>query len=223
MKNFKRGGQSGGYRSDRGSGKRDFGGGGFDRGGNRQMYDAVCGKCGNDCQIPFRPTGNKPVFCSNCFERPSSAGSGKFGGGGFRGDRGDKQMHPAVCTTCGDRCEVPFRPTGDKPIYCSNCFGKSDTGARGKGGDQFKEQFNTLNYKLDKILSILSPGASAKTIREKKKSVSSADKKELAVEKKAPAKKLSSSADKKPAAKKKAKLAVKKVAKKPSSSAGKKK
>jgi CxxC-x17-CxxC domain-containing protein len=37
-------------------------------------------------------------------------------------------MHHAVCAECGNDCEVPFRPTGDRPIYCKNCFG-------GKGGD----------------------------------------------------------------------------------------
>ncbi len=26
-------------------------------------------------------------------------------------------MHSAVCDDCGKRCEVPFRPTGDKPIF----------------------------------------------------------------------------------------------------------
>ena len=33
-------------------------------------------------------------------------------------------MHRAICSDCGDACEVPFRPTGSKPIYCSNCFKK---------------------------------------------------------------------------------------------------
>ena len=33
----------------------------------------------------------------------------------------------AVCASCKSACEVPFRPTGDRPVYCSDCFEKKDT------------------------------------------------------------------------------------------------
>ena len=33
------------------------------RNNDRQMYPAVCGKCGRDCQVPFQPTGAKEVLC----------------------------------------------------------------------------------------------------------------------------------------------------------------
>lgn len=72
-------------------------------------------------------------------------GGANRGGGGFRGgngggrpdfkrkewgnDRGgNKSMHSAVCSDCGNRCEVPFRPSGDKPVYCNNCFGAQRDG-----------------------------------------------------------------------------------------------
>lgn len=48
--------------------------------GDRQMYDAVCAKCGNQCQVPFKPRpveeGGKPVLCKECFaaERGGSMG-----------------------------------------------------------------------------------------------------------------------------------------------------
>jgi len=36
-----------------------------------QMHDAVCAKCGKDCQVPFKPRseeeGGKPVLCRECF------------------------------------------------------------------------------------------------------------------------------------------------------------
>lgn len=40
-----------------------------DRGGNsqRRMYDAVCSECGKPCKVPFQPSGNRPVLCSECF------------------------------------------------------------------------------------------------------------------------------------------------------------
>lgn len=41
--------------------------------GPRQMSDAVCAKCGAQCQVPFKPRGDKPVYCSDCFRAMKSA------------------------------------------------------------------------------------------------------------------------------------------------------
>jgi CxxC-x17-CxxC domain-containing protein len=43
------------------------GGGGSDR-PRREMFPAVCSSCGKDTQVPFQPRGDKPVYCSDCFE-----------------------------------------------------------------------------------------------------------------------------------------------------------
>jgi CxxC-x17-CxxC domain-containing protein len=76
-------------------------------------------------------------------------------------------MYSAICTACGNKCEVPFRPTGGKPIYCNNCFRKGDnTGV--KNTEQFKEQFEILNAKLDNILKLLTPIVSTEVAREQK-------------------------------------------------------
>lgn len=114
-----------------------------------------------------------------------SGGGRGFGGrsgssrGGFdrdRGDRGPAMMHEAVCAECGKNCEVPFRPSGDKPVYCSDCFGsRRDTGDRAPrrefgggrpsfsndapersrerqgGNDETKRQFETLTHKIDQL------------------------------------------------------------------------
>lgn len=39
------------------------------RSGDRSttLYKANCSKCGNECEVPFRPVNGKPVFCRNCF------------------------------------------------------------------------------------------------------------------------------------------------------------
>ena len=50
----------------------------------------------------------------------SSAGSG--GGGGYGGERRPRQMYDAVCANCGKTAQVPFQPTGARPVYCSDCF-----------------------------------------------------------------------------------------------------
>ena len=38
-------------------------------------------------------------------------------------DYGKPSMHQTTCDSCGRSCEVPFKPTSGKPIFCSNCFG----------------------------------------------------------------------------------------------------
>ncbi len=55
--------------------------------------------------------------------RPRSGGS-RGGSGGFRGNSGPREMHKAVCSECKKECEVPFKPTEGKPVYCRDCFQK---------------------------------------------------------------------------------------------------
>ena len=37
--------------------------------------------------------------------------------------RGTREMTEVVCAACGVTTEVPFKPTGTKPVYCRDCFG----------------------------------------------------------------------------------------------------
>lgn len=88
-----------------------------------------------------------------------SSGGGRFGGG-FRGrdsERGPPQMHDAICSKCGKACQVPFRPTGTKPVLCSDCFSAEGGGSRGRGAQSgvSSEQLDKMNAKLDKIIKIL--------------------------------------------------------------------
>jgi CxxC-x17-CxxC domain-containing protein len=34
----------------------------------------------------------------------------------------ERVLHQAVCADCRKRCEVPFKPSGDRPVYCPECF-----------------------------------------------------------------------------------------------------
>ena len=66
---------------------------------------------------------NEPSRCPQCraARRSQQGGSGGSGGsGGFGG--APREMHPAVCAQCGSDTMVPFRPRGDRPVYCSDCF-----------------------------------------------------------------------------------------------------
>ncbi len=99
----------------------------------------------------------------------SKGGKGSFKGGfkgGYKGGREASRpvsMHSAICGSCGKDCEVPFRPTGDRPVYCKNCFdGKehmaprtSRNTVRENGGDDTKKQLEIINVKLEKIIGLL--------------------------------------------------------------------
>ncbi len=47
----------------------------------RQMYTATCSECGGEARVPFVPRGDKPVYCSDCFQQHQGSGGG---GGGRR-------------------------------------------------------------------------------------------------------------------------------------------
>ena len=51
-------------------------------------------------------------------------GRGRRGGSGGGYDSGPRDMHKAVCSDCGQECEVPFKPTEGRPVYCRDCFPK---------------------------------------------------------------------------------------------------
>lgn len=36
----------------------------------------------------------------------------------------ERVLHKAICAECQKECEVPFRPSGDRPVYCKECFAK---------------------------------------------------------------------------------------------------
>lgn len=51
---------------------RGGGRGGSGRGGPRQLYDVTCASCGVQTQVPFQPSGAKPVYCRECYQGSSS-------------------------------------------------------------------------------------------------------------------------------------------------------
>lgn len=71
--------------------------------------------------------GGSGGFRSNNSSSDRRGGSGGNSGGGYKGNSGPKEMHKAVCADCGKSCEVPFKPTGERPVYCRECFGKHNT------------------------------------------------------------------------------------------------
>ena len=60
----------------------------------RPMHKAVCADCGKDCEVPFRPSAGRPVYCKECFAARKSAGTFRPGG-----DRGPKESPPAAASS----------------------------------------------------------------------------------------------------------------------------
>jgi CxxC-x17-CxxC domain-containing protein len=75
------GGKSGGWKK---GGNKYGGGKPWDKGGDRgserpQMHTATCAKCNKSCEVPFKPNGKKPIYCSDCFKRDGDAEPSRYG------------------------------------------------------------------------------------------------------------------------------------------------
>ncbi len=35
----------------------------------RQMFPVVCAQCGADTEVPFEPREDRPVYCSDCYNK----------------------------------------------------------------------------------------------------------------------------------------------------------
>ncbi len=83
----------------------------------------TCRDCGaafvftEDEQAFFREKGyeNEPQRCPDCRAARKQARGNTRGGT-------NREMYPAVCAACGKETMVPFKPSTDKPVYCSDCF-----------------------------------------------------------------------------------------------------
>ena len=87
------------------------------------MYEdktLICKDCGNEFifsagEQEFQAEKgfvNEPQRCKECrFARKAAA-------------KAPREMHDAICASCGAACKVPFQPKDDRPVYCSECFAK---------------------------------------------------------------------------------------------------
>jgi CxxC-x17-CxxC domain-containing protein len=127
------GNKGGGYKGSNGGGKPSFEkkrwGGDRDN-GPTMLHKAVCSECGKNCAVPFRPSGNKPVFCSECFSKiRDTEGPAPRKEFGDRGPRRDFGSRPAP--------RQDFRP------------------AAPHAHDDSKKQFAEINMKLDRLINSL--------------------------------------------------------------------
>jgi CxxC-x17-CxxC domain-containing protein len=98
---------------------------------------------------------SEPSRCADCraarkAQRDSGGGSydsygsssGSYGGGYSSGaPRAPREMFSATCSSCGQEAQVPFQPSGDKPVYCSTCFQQRGGGNRSGGGGYSRSRY----------------------------------------------------------------------------------
>ena len=76
---------------------------------------------------------SEPRRCASCRAAKKAArgdsGGGSYSSGGYSSggngggySSGPREMFSATCSSCGREAQVPFQPTGSKPVYCSDCF-----------------------------------------------------------------------------------------------------
>lgn len=48
-------------------------------------------------------------------------------------DQQGRQLYNVTCASCGKPAQVPFKPTGDRPVYCRDCYMEQRRGGMGGG------------------------------------------------------------------------------------------
>ncbi|MFC2051661.1 CxxC-x17-CxxC domain-containing protein [Chloroflexota bacterium] len=84
-------------------------------------------------QFATRGYTNAPKRCPSCREarkaRQYSNGGNSYSSGSYDNrsyNSTQRQMFPVKCSTCGKDTQVPFEPRGDRPVYCSDCYRKTN-------------------------------------------------------------------------------------------------
>ena len=91
---------------------------------------------------------------------------GRPGGRSFGSREGPREMHDVICSKCNAKCQVPFKPTGNKPVLCSDCFrqegggrdrdsGRSFSRNESSGSSGSSDQLKRIETKLDRIIKVL--------------------------------------------------------------------
>ena len=79
--------------------------------------DIDCGDCGTKIsQLPFQPSGDRPVFCTNCLRSKRD------------NNTREKRMYDVDvnCAGCNTHItQLPFEPKAGTDIFCRECYLKN--------------------------------------------------------------------------------------------------
>ena len=82
----------------------------------------ICKECGRPFVFTVRDQQfyaekgfqNEPQRCRDCRSARKTPGQQSMGG--------PRPSFETVCAECGTTTTVPFRPRGDRPVYCRSCY-----------------------------------------------------------------------------------------------------
>lgn len=74
---------------------------------------------------PLAPRSVPQTSPGQSFQRPPAH---QVPGEGRRHGRRERALFKAVCADCHKDCEIPFKPSGERPVYCKPCFSKRKAG-----------------------------------------------------------------------------------------------
>ncbi len=85
----------------------------------------VCKECGNEFifsaqeQEFYAEKGfqNEPARCFTCRKARKQMMNNRRGEG-----QSERQLYTVNCSSCGVETQVPFKPTGIRPVYCRDCY-----------------------------------------------------------------------------------------------------
>jgi CxxC-x17-CxxC domain-containing protein len=101
-----------------------------------EQFSATCSECHKKCDVPFKPSQDKPVYCSACFGMKKS-------GNELRGERNtDKRER---------------KPFGNGQVNNGPAFSSAPAGPSAQNILELKQQISALEVKLNKILDLLNP------------------------------------------------------------------
>jgi len=119
---------------------RDDRGSRYSRDDRRESTTVTCADCGTECQVPFVPRTDKPVYCSDCFRqnKPQDSENDRYS----RDDRGSRYSRDDRGSRSSRDDSRPRRSSNDK-------FLKKQESFFSNGSDKF---YVTLKEKLFEIL-----------------------------------------------------------------------
>lgn len=96
---------------------------------NYETQQLQCAECGTifefsaeDQEFYATKGYSSPKRCPECREKRKAA-KNSGGRGGYGGNRERREFH-VICASCGCETTVPFKPSNDRPVFCSDCYKK---------------------------------------------------------------------------------------------------
>lgn len=81
----------------------------------------TCAECGT--QFTFT-AADQEFYAARGYQEPRRCPTCRQARRSARSTEPERQMYPAVCSSCGAETNVPFLPRQDRPVYCDACYAK---------------------------------------------------------------------------------------------------